>query len=100
MSTSMLGPVKCQHRWKTGPEISYPSRLPSLAPNDEDKGRDLGIETGVCRRCGAARLRFFSLEHDWAVSGWGYAASMKELILGRPLDEFETKKMLLNVVLN
>ena len=97
---SRLGEVRCQHRWETGPEFPYPyPRTPSLA-QDEDEGGSLGTETGWCRRCGMARLRLFDRERDFAVSSWSHVASWEHLILGRPLDEFENRKTLANMVLN
>lgn len=44
---------------------------------------------GRGRRCGAAQLRLFSLEHDWAVAAWSYVDSMQHVVLGRTLDEHE-----------
>ena len=100
---SPLGELKCQHRWKSGPDLVYPRTPYNDAKRNENDAIDCaahGIETSWCSRCGAARLRFYSREHDYAFGGWSHAESWKELVLGRPLDEHEIDKARRALVLN
>ena len=72
--------------------------MPTASPKADDT--KLGVETGICRRCGCARLRYYDLESDFAVSRWMMADSFTEIVLGRPLDEHERERMLAGMVLN
>ena len=99
MMDSPLGELKCQHRWQTGPDLTIP-RTPGVDPDQAQDGDTLGIETGWCQRCGAARLRYYSLESDYAISGWSRAESWEELVLGRPLKEHELESARKHLVLN
>ena len=91
MLNSPLGALKCQHRWKSGPDLPMP-RTPNADPDQAQDGDTLGIETGWCSRCGAARLRYYSLKTDYAYGRWSLAESWEEIILGRPLKEQELEK--------
>ena len=102
MAAGMVGPlrsVRCQHRWDPGPTLPY-DRVPTLLPDSDAESSRLRIETGVCRRCGIARMRFSDPDQEYAYSVWDYAASMGELLLGRELDGRERRGMLVGIVLN
>ena len=101
MTTGMLGQVRCAHRWREGPSFPYP-RPPTLAREEGDYGGlgDLIIETGVCKRCGCARIRCVNTAREFYFSGWAYADSMVELLLGRELDDGDRRRMLAGLVLN
>ena len=96
MATRMLGPVRCAHRWTEGRLLPYP-QVPTVAPSEVEDS-DIRMEVSVCRRCGGARLRMYV--SDYRYSGWGYADSLAEIILGRELDEREAKKVRQDLVLN
>ena len=96
---SPLGHVTCKHRWETGPELPWP-RMPTASPTADKTDAKLGVETGICRRCGCARLRFYDLESDYAVSRWSVTRDFTEIMLGRLLDEHDRERMLTGMVLN
>ena len=97
MATS-LGKVKCQHRWTKPQYRPYPS-LPTLLPDDDEQEYpDMQIEWGTCRRCGGARVRLYVREY--VCSGWSYAESLTELLLGRPLNEHELRHAQQTIILN
>ncbi len=98
MATS-LGKVRCQHRWTKAQYRPYPS-VPALAQDDDEQEyySNLQLEWGTCKRCGGARVRLYASEY--VCSGWSYAESLTELLLGRPLDERELRHTQQAIILN
>ena len=98
MATSMLGKVRCQHRWSKPQYRPYPT-VPAIIP-DHDQGEypDMQIEWGTCKRCGGARMRLYVSEYT--CSGWSYCESLTEMLLGRPLTDSELRGAQLTIVLN
>ncbi len=76
--------------------------MPTASPqaDNADLHTKLGVETAICRRCGCARLRYYDLESDYAVSRWSMTRDFTEIMLGRLLDEHERGRMLAALVLN
>lgn len=104
MSTSMLGPVRCVHRWVGRGFLDYP-RTPTAAGLDDahmaadgEYAERLQLQVAVCARCGRARLRLFV--DKTVVSSWSQYESVKDVLLGRELDEGERRRMLAGIVLN
>ena len=104
MSTSMLGPVRCAHRWAGKGFLPYP-RIPTAAGLDDarmavdgDLAGRLKVQVGLCARCGRTRLRLFAGRTQ--VSSWSTYDSMADVLLGRELNEGERRHMLAGIVLN
>ena len=99
MTTGMLGRIRCLHRWTKAQYRPYPS-LPMLLPDDDEQEyyANLQIEWATCKRCGGARLRLYASEYT--CSGWSYAESLTELLLGRPLNDHELQHAQQTIILN
>ena len=98
MATSMLGKVRCLHRWSKPQYRPYPT-VPAIIPDhDAEEYPDTQIEWGTCKRCGGARMRLYVSKY--VCSGWSYCESLTEMLLGRPLDDSELRGAQLRIVLN
>ena len=98
MATSMLGKVRCLHRWTKPRYRPYPT-VPAIIPeHDQEEYPDMQIEWSTCKRCGGARMRLYVSEYT--CSGWTYAESLTEMLLGRPLNDGELRHAQLTIVLN
>ena len=104
MGTNMLGPVGCAHRWSGRGFLPYP-KVPTAAGLDDaciaapgEYAERLQLQVAVCARCGRARLRLFV--DKTVVSSWSQVDSMKDVLLGRELNEGERRHMLAGIVLN
>ena len=73
--------LKCRHKYHP---LAWPRNALTIVTASE--WGHLGVEAKCCARCGLIRYRFWRLNVDggkpWPFSGWGYAESLEELILG------------------